>query len=67
MVQMNLFPRQEQRCRHRERTCGHSGERRGTRWETRHTDIHRLAGVGYTASAAAAEKPLCGSGSSAQC
>ena len=29
MVQMNLFPRQEQRCRQREWICGHSGGRRG--------------------------------------
>ena len=29
MVQMNLFARQEQRCRCREGTCGHSRGRGG--------------------------------------
>ena len=31
MVLMNLFAGQEQRSRHREKSCGHSGERR--RWD----------------------------------
>ena len=26
MVEMNLFAGQNYRCRHREQTCGHSGE-----------------------------------------
>ena len=29
IIQMNLFPRQEQRCRGKEQTCGHSGGRKG--------------------------------------
>ena len=29
MVQVNLFAGQEWRCRHREWTCGHCGERGG--------------------------------------
>ena len=28
IIQMNLFTRQEQRCRHREKTCGCSGGRK---------------------------------------
>ena len=36
MVQMNLFAGQEQKGRHRERTCGHEGEGEGgANWEIR--------------------------------
>ena len=29
IVLMNIFAGQQWRCRHREQTCGHNGERRG--------------------------------------
>ena len=42
MIQMNLFVGQEYRRRHREWTCGHSGEGEGgTNWEIRF-DINTL-------------------------
>ena len=43
MVQMNLFAKQKQRCRYREQTYGHQGEKGkgGMSWEIR-TDIHTL-------------------------
>ena len=62
MAQMNPFPRQEPRRRHRERTCGHAekGEGLARRLDT-------LTRVKYKASIAATEKLLCSAGSSAPC
>ena len=40
MVQMDIFAGQEQRCRHREGTCGHrGGGAGGMNWESS-SDVH---------------------------
>ena len=41
MERMNLFAGQQWRCRHREKTCGHSGERGGESWDS-DTEINTL-------------------------
>ena len=62
ITHMNLVPGQEQRHRHREWTCGHSGEgESGTSWQSR-TDIYTLR-VKQLASG----KLLYSTGSSALC
>ena len=60
---MNLSAQQEQRCRHREQTCGHRGEGEdGMNWETG-IDIYLLSSIRWIASG----KLLCSTGSSVQC
>ena len=62
---MNLFPRQEQRHRHREWTCGHEGGGEGeANWEIRiDLLVYTLPGIKQIAS----RKLLHSTGSSAWC
>ena len=64
MIQINLFPGQEQTCQHTEQTCGHrkKGREDGMNWESS-TDIHTIPCVQQKASG----KLLCSTGSSAGC